>query len=617
MVNDRRRRWWAAWCVLAAACSRGASAPAPFAIVRTSPPLGAQAEPLLLNDAITVYFSADVLPVSVTGDSVTLVDADGRGVPGTLRVGANWVSFHPVPPVTAELDDGSYRPGASYRLFVAGSPRPDAVRAADGRRLAAAAAFDVRIAAADRPPAGLPAPLRPPATDLPLLLRGADVPQQLPADEPRLQLHFTQPLLPTSVTPDAFEITLLTPLDELVPRRVRVVPSRLDALHGSTVEIDLGAWPTRARGGPAAPLAPGNLVCVQLRAGAASLRDYAGNEPLPAGPQFWGVVAGDTVALAAWPADDDPVLVDEALGCGFEVGGGMIRPRVRVEAGDGSLGVFRPRRDVTLRPNEPFDRGDGTLVLSRGSEFPFAAFDVPRGVTVRVDASGSPVQLLACGSVHVAGRLELLGASRPLPRPLSRQQPVRELLHLAPVAIVAAGDVTIDGAVAAAALPADDTTTLLVAAAGAIDLRELAGDLPFHTLLARETTGERGGGILGVRGQSLVLDAAFTYGVPAGADFTVRGTTAWRQLPLDRDGGVVHLVQASPGLQVSWQSAPPDPVRHSEPDLSIGRVSRLQPVAGGTTIAVAAGAFVRFTLHARVRAGDVLPRLAELRLCDR
>ena len=603
---------------LLAACARSEPAPAPFTIARTSPALDGAAAPLLLNDAVTVYFSADVLPVSVTPDSVTVVDEDGRGVPGTLRVGANWVSFHPVPPVTADLQDGSYRPGATYRLLVAGSPRPDAVRSADGRWLASAAAFDLRIAGVHDRPDGLPAPLRPPPHELPLLLQTAELSQQLPADEPRLRLHFTQPLLPASVRAQAFEITLFGgALEELVPRHVRVVPSRLDDLHGSTVEIDLGAWPERGRGGPPAPLAAGDLLSVQLRRGEHALRDYAGHEVLPA-LQMFRVVAGDTVAIAWWPATGEKVLADDALGGGFEVRDGVVRPRVRVEAGDGSLGAFHPRRDTTLRPGEPFDRGDGTLVASAGSEFAFTSIEVPDGVTVRVDGSGTPVHLLATGSVRIAGRVELQGASRPLPRHLVRRQPVRELLGLAPVAILAAGDVVVRGAIVSAAPPADDGTGLLLAAAGAIDLRALTGELPFQTLLAREVDGESGGGgILGVRGQSLVFDAEFTYGVPPGADFEVRGATGWQPVPLDRDGGVVHVVEGGPGLRLGWQTAPADPVRRAEPDLTLGRVSRLQPAGDGAAIALPPGGFVRFVLQARVRAGELPPRLRELRLCDR
>ncbi len=599
-------------CALAAACSRSAPAPQPLTIERTSPALGERTPPLLLNDAVTVYFSHDILPLSVTSDSVTMVDESGHQVPGTLRVAANWVTFQPEPPLSPELDDGSFRPGATYRLLVAGSPRPDAVRAADGRRLQAAATFVVRIAERTGAPPGLPAPLRPPAADLPLLLRTPDVPPQLPVDAPRLSLHFTQPLLPASVVAAAFEVTLLTlapgrarvrtGLEELIPRRVRVVTSRFDQFPGSTVEIDLA--PSSRQ--------DGDVISVALRRGGPPLLDYAGNAPLSAETQVWSVVAGSSVALAEWPSAGDEVFVaGDALLPAFEVRDGAIRPRVRVEAGDGSLGVFRPVRDMTLRPGQPFDRGDGEVVVSRGAEFPFLAIDVPAGVVVRVDASAGPVRLLACGGVRIAGSLELSAAPQPLPT--QRSLPMRQLAEAAPIVVVAAGDVEVGGRLRVLTPPPPDATCLLLATAGRLMLH---GELPFQTMLAVESGGERNA-IDGSRGQSVLFVTTFTYGVAPGADIPVRGSTPWRQLPVDRDGGVLRLIDTSPDLQITWQAAPAHSVRKGEPDLALGRISRSEQARDGETIATHAGGFVRIELAAQVRGGRPLPHVRELRLCER
>lgn len=612
MHMARLRVWLLAIAALGSACARSSRAPTSFQVVRTSPDLGADRAPLLLNDSLTVYFSAPVQPLSVTADSFTLVDEQGHRVPGELLVGANWVTFQPAPPLTPELDDGSFRPGAVYRLLVAGSPRPDAVRAVDGRRLAAAAAFAVRIADRDDRPSALPAPLRPPGAEVPFVLRTPATVQQLPADAPRLQLHFSQPLLPSSVVADAFDILLLgTPIETLLPRSVRVVRSRLDDLPGSTVEIDLGALPRRAGDGVPAPLRPGDSISVALRRGGASLRDYGGEPPLPSPPLWWTVVAGGSVAFVEWPAGDMPLPAEDALQPAFEVRGGVIRPRVRVEAGNGELGLFRPTRDTVLRPGTPFDRGDGTLVVSRGQHFPFLAIDVPAGITVTVDASAGPVELLACGGVRLAGAVELLAAPTPLPP--RRSLSVAELARAAPVAIIAAGDIDVRGVVQASTpVPADDTC-LLLAAAGSIDL---AGELPFQTMLAVES-GHAAGAIDGPRGQSVVFATSFTHGVAAGADLRVRGLTPWRQLPVDRDGGVLHLREPAPDLEVGWQSVPADPVRRGAPDPTASRMGRVQPAADGDTLATGAGAFVRFEFSARVRADQPVPRLRELRLCDR
>jgi hypothetical protein len=162
--------------LLAAACWHRTPAPPAFEVLRTSPILGSDTEPILLNDSITIYFSDTIQALSVTPDSVSLVDEEDRPVRGSLRVGSNWATFQPEPPLTRELTDGSLRPGGAYRLFVAGYPRHDAVRASDGRRLAAAVAFPVRVAGIDYRPVGLPAPLRPPMSELPFVLRPQDPP---------------------------------------------------------------------------------------------------------------------------------------------------------------------------------------------------------------------------------------------------------------------------------------------------------------------------------------------------------------------------------------------------------------------------------------------------------
>lgn len=603
----------AALVLAVAACSPPASE-RPFAVSRTSPDLGPASVPLLLNDAVTVYFTAEVLPVSVTPDAVVVVDERGERVPGSLAVGSNWVAFHPLPPLTADLVDGSFRPGGVYRLLLAGSPRPDAIRARDGRRLREAMAFELRIASLAECPTGLPAPLRPPAVDVPFAMHTADLAQPLPAAQPRLQLHFSQPLLPSSVTPAAFEVTLLDGgvVEEIVPRRVRAITWSLDAFPGSSVELDLGALPARVRGGDPRPLRPGTLVNVSLRRGSQSVRDYAGRPPLHAS-SLWSVVPGGEIVLAEWPAADDVIKADDGLSPTFETRTGGIRPRVRKEAGNGRLGVFRPRTDTTLRAGAPFDRGDGAIVVSDGSDFPFLAIDIPAGVTVRIDGSAGPVRLLSCGSARLAGHVAIAAAPQPLPARRA-QQPVHELMAAMPVVVLAAGEIEIQGRVTSDAGPTGDGACLLLASAGGLDLRGMAGELPFHTLLAFEAGGSA---IQGARGQSVVFVATFTYGLADGSDFLVQGMTPWRLLPSDRDAGIAEFVDASAELDIRWQAAPRDPVRPSAPDLTLGRVGRLQAVSDQGDIAASAGSFVRLALSARVRSGAPVPRVREVRIRER
>lgn len=597
-----------------ASCWRQPPKAVAFDVVRTSPDLTTSAEPLLLNDTVTIYFSDTLNPVSVTSDTIAVLDDQGHHVPGKLRVGPNWVTFEPLPPLVPDLTDGSFQPGRSYRLQVAGYPRPDSIRATDGRRLEAAHTYELRTAARDARVGRLPSLLRPLDPDLPFLLRGYE-PQRLPADAPRLQLHFTLPVLPTTVSSDAIRIQRLGhPIEELVPRSVRAVSSGLDEFPGSTVEIDLGTMPRLRGGGVGRPLRAGDFVSVSVQNVPEPLRDYAGNPVLAPADQCWSVVRGTSVALVQWPTGDGGVASDDPLGPGFEVVTGSVRPRARVEAGDGSLGVFRPRADVVLRPGVPFDRGDGVEVTSRGTEFPFLAIDIPAGITVRVEAPGSTAQLLSCGGIHIGGTLQLGAGSVPLfvPQPGSA---VRELLEAAPMALLAAGDVFVRGRVQVAAPLAADHTALTVACAGRIVFHPL-GELPYNTILAVESALAEPAepAIEGPRGQVVATVATFTYGMAAGARWTARGGSPWQALPLDRDGGVVRLVDVDAGLRVSWQVAPGDPVRKGEPDLAPGRVGRQETAEDQRRIVTGPGAFVRFLVEADLFAGRPLPQLREVRL---
>lgn len=467
---------------LAGACAPPTPTPPPFSVSHASPRLATGAPPVLLNEALTVYFSAPIEPLSITTDSVALVDEAGHKVPGSLRAGANWVMFVPEPPLAADLDDGSYRPGSRNELRLAGLPLPDAIRSADGRRLSASLALPVQIARLDQAPAGLPAPLRPPGDDLPLRLRAPTVLQRARADEPRLQLHFTAPLLPRSVTPAAFEVIRMRDLRAIVPRAAHLYSSRLDALPGSSVEIDLGGEVAGGADGDAG-LRPGDFVSVTARTGADGVRDLRGNAVLPDSPPcWWEVVAGAELMVAEWPGPGDAFVAADGMAPGFELRGGLLQPKVRVEAGDGSLGVLRPKRDLVLQPGVPFDRGDGQMVMSRGTEFPFLAIAIPAGVTLTLEGGSVGMQLRCCGEVHIDGTLQVRGPRSTVAIGRAAVLPVRDLVEATPTSIVAALDIHVTGALRADA-GAGEGAPLLLASAGII---HLAAELPVHTLLAVE-----------------------------------------------------------------------------------------------------------------------------------
>ncbi|MGE3172965.1 MAG: Ig-like domain-containing protein [Planctomycetota bacterium] len=611
-------------CGATAACwqERDVPPPSPFTVARVYPALGPSQLPLLLNDAITVYFTEPVDPMTVTRDSVAVLDREGHPVRGTLRVDASWVTFQPEPPLLPELSDGSLQPDTEYRLSIAGYPRVDGVRSADGRLLDGGAQVPFRTAPRDVTALGLglPAPLRPAPDERPFLLRPPEtgtVP--LPADDPRVQLHFTTPILPGSVTPAAFEISLArggvgAGIEVIEPRAVRLLPRMpVDELPGSTVEIEFGAE-VRVRGSDRTlTLQPDDFVGVQLVLGDASLRDYAGRQP-PIQVQWCEVIAGMAVTVAEWPDLDE---AGRAFDAGAELPGfevteaGDIRPLVRLEAGDGHLGAFRPMRDTVLVPGQPFDRGDGAQVAAPDGVFAFTAIDVPAGVTVRIDASAGPVLLQAMGRIRVTGRIEVLGAAPNwAPRP-GQVVDVSVLRAGVAVVLLAAGGIDLRGAVTAPALAGGNGAPLALVTAGELTL---SGVVPPGTVLATE------------RGNSLAAPAAdrcvavrvrLEPGVPPGTEVLCSAYTPFRALPADRGAASARIERTDPALRVAWQTLPPDPRRRDLPDLDPARAAPARELVDGQRIDAAPGAFVRLRCEARVHGGVALPRLLRVRLLDR
>lgn len=613
----------------AAGCWRSTPPAAPvFTIHRVSPELGEGAAPLLLNDAITVYFSAPVDPMTVTGDSVAVLDAAGHRVPGRLGVEGSWVTFEPVPPVQPSLDDGSLQPDATYRFVVAGFPRSDGVRAADGRHLTAGITVPFRTAGRDVAHLGLPAPLQPVYSRLlPFALRDAEaaaIPPAIPADDPRLRLQFTLPILPTSVSSEAVEVWLLrnngfgaVPRREhhrVVPRAVRVVhlPAAAGGYPGSMLEVDLGSTVRTLPGGELVALQPEDFVGVRLATGPAALQDYFGrpHQVPPDQVRYWSVVAGSAVAVARWPAlaADERIWSDADLATpGFEITeAGTLRPLVRTEAGDGSLGVFRPRRATILAADRPFDRGDGTLVRGTGGLFAFRAIDVPAGVTVRIEARGRPVRLLAQGRIRIAGVLEIDGTAQvPDLRPLAD---VSTVMDSAAVSLLGAGGIRIEGAVRA--IGGEGGASLALITAGAL---ELDGPIPLDSILATE----RRGSDLGAVARCTPVRVRLTPGLPDGAERTATGYTSFVALPPSGAGGIVRIDPPDTDVRVAWQAVAADPVDRERPDADPGRRTPPRDVEDGQRIDAPIGSFVRMRCTARVRGGEPLPRLESIRLLDR
>jgi hypothetical protein len=605
-------------------------------VVRVVPNGGEDSAPLFLNHHVTVTFSLPLDPLSINADTVRILDADGLGVPGRLRIAAKSVTFEPNPPLTPSLDDGSFRPDAAYRLEVAGFPRANAVRAADGHVLEQTVVRAFRTVPRDATGLGYPSPLLPVMRgDETFRLRRELLPR-VAADLGRLRVHFTLPPLPSTVTLQAFEVALVerrqpasrvsdagqdgrtaagdrdqaardaalrVPVLPLRAVRVLSSPEPIDPFPGCTVELEL-ADKGVLRG-------DGELLFLRLSDDPRHVvRDYLGRPPAEP-PVPWVLVPVDPgmrTRLLDERFRDPAVLPRNADGRpGFVVDAerGRAVPQVRRAAGSGTLGAFRPQRSMVLRPGEPFDRGDGVLVRSDGDVFEFTSIHVPAGVTVTVAAGERVgVRLLACGGVAIAGELHVDAPPGDGYRAGERVLAEAMLLANRGLAVIAGGDLAVSGRIRQlrAAGPLD--AALVLACGGEMSLE---GAIPLRTVLALEP-GRRA---RGVATDPIQVEVALAAGAVPGASVPVESWTRWYRLPADRSSSVDCIALGlHPGVQVAVQIAPQDPLRADRPYQSADVLQQPQLLPLASPLLVPAGGFVRFLLRTNVRDGTELPSLA-------
>ena len=470
----------------------------------------------------------------------------------------------------------------------------------------------------------LPAPLRPVYSQmLPLVVKPIEGDVLVPVDDPRLRLHFTLPILPTSLTRDAFALTLVRlgsakPVKyDIEPRAVRLLPQvePIDDYPGCTVEIELARRLRLAGGRGTVELCVDDYIGLVVVSGDKAIRDYSGRfHQEPPSERSWSIVPGNAVTVVEWPGIgeqglDERLMTDAVLGKpGFEFGEqGSLRPLVRVEAGDGSLGLFRPPRDMVLMPGEPFDRGDGVIVRSRGRTFPFLAVDVPTGVTVRVDARSGPVQILVVDRARIAGTLVVEGAGFGLP-PADREVDVSLVMDSSAVSLLAAGGIEISGKVEGLASPTGAQLALITSG------RLALGPVPAGTILATEL----GSTAVGTLDTSCVsVQVQLTAGLPSGVELTASGSSVYRSLPPGISGGRLRLDRCDPAIRVAWQATSPDPVDPMLPDRTPARSTPLREIVDGERIDGLAGQFLRIRCQVSVRGGQRLPTLGGVRLLGR
>jgi hypothetical protein len=221
---------------LFAACSPDSGEEA-LRIQSVSPPPG----PLYLNQSIELRFDRPIDTSTVTEDTVRIVDEAGLPVPGRLvtRTRSFYVRFEPLPPLSADLGDGSFRPGRRYRLELPIYPRSNAVRGAAGELLREEQKLEWRAVEPGSLPPDVPTALLAEPGRGPMRL--ARMPEFDP-ENGRLLLQFDRPVYPPSVRLDSYRLVRgLGDGEELPLRSVRVSSqSRPEKPHGSSIELRVG-----------------------------------------------------------------------------------------------------------------------------------------------------------------------------------------------------------------------------------------------------------------------------------------------------------------------------------------------------------------------------------------
>ncbi len=572
-----------------------------FTAVRIKP----DGERVILNQEITVYFSKPIEPLSVTPDTVRVVDSQGHAVaPAGIDVGSQSLSVRPRPPITPSLSDGTLRPDSDYTLEIAGYPQTNAVRSRDGRVLEHAVRRPFRTV-------GLSGrddyahPLLPVGMgDEPFTL---DPARRLDAlmETGELRLHFTLPPSPPSVTPAAFVVHawdgVAQALRRVSVRSATIVPDASDRFFGSTVSLQLSADP---------PLqADDNVDLLIAQEGPHALVDYRGR-PIRSAARFGGqrlqvhVQPGSHARVFEVAATDQPVLtpVDPARP-GFEVrDGNRITPLVRLAAGEGELGPLRPTASVRWSPPARFD--------AQGAVVSLASLEIPEGVRLTIAGVPGPLRLLVSGAIRIDGELLLETAMGPPWDPTLGSWLVEtELAGVAGCTLIAGGDIRIGGRVAHVheGDPSLGPALALVAGGGI----HLDGRVPPRTVVAGEHE------LKGAIQRGTPVQVRMTTGWAGKEPARAEAVTEWQRVPPWHRGPFgVEVKGARGAIQVLVQTAPAHPIDPTRIDDRREAWSPAQPAESVSEIP--AGGFVRFVLRADVaRDLDELPSVAAIALVVR
>lgn len=156
---------------------------------------------LMLNKPLTLVFSENVDPSSVSSDALGLRLAAGRPGRGRVVVSGARVEFHPEPVKSVALDDGGYGRGGRVTLDLRGFPSRSGILSVRGEPLAGSVRIALPVVEVDGAATRLFLDLDGGASPR-LLNRLKPVGEEFARVQPmgKLRLIFSEPLHPASVT---------------------------------------------------------------------------------------------------------------------------------------------------------------------------------------------------------------------------------------------------------------------------------------------------------------------------------------------------------------------------------------------------------------------------------
>ena len=188
---------------LLSACNRDSGG---FQVIEILP--SPSAEPLRLNQVLTIVFSEDVDPSSVSPGAIQIRLADGQPAQGRLETAGSRVRFHPAPVQDERLTDGGYREGGGLSLTLPGFPSRSGVFSGTGDPLQATSCYRLQaVSPSGGPPSGFFVDVDGGAP--PRLLNRLTRPGEgfgLVRPGGRIRLWFSEPLLPACVHSESIRL---------------------------------------------------------------------------------------------------------------------------------------------------------------------------------------------------------------------------------------------------------------------------------------------------------------------------------------------------------------------------------------------------------------------------